>query len=72
MQIPMSGPDITDKEIDLINQVLRTRYLSIAPMITRFEQQISRYIGTQYAVGASSSTAGLHLCIWAAGIGEGG
>jgi len=71
IQVPMSGPDITDAEIELINQVLRTPYLSIGPMLKRFEQDMACFVGTKYAAGVSSGTAGLHLCVRAAGIGEG-
>ncbi len=71
MKVAMSRPDIRDAEIELVNQVLRTPYLSIGPMIERFEQEMARYIGTRYAVGVNSGTAGLHLCVLAAGIGEG-
>jgi perosamine synthetase len=71
MQVPMSRPDIGEAEIELVNQVLGTPYLSIGPMLERFEQGMARCIGTQHAVGVSSGTAGLHLCVRAAGIGEG-
>jgi len=67
----MSSPDIGESEIELINQVLRTPYLSIGPMVQRFEQDVARFVGTEYAAGVSSGTAGLHLCVRAAGIGEG-
>jgi perosamine synthetase len=67
----MSCPDIGDGEIELVNQVLRTPHLSMGPMIERFEQEVALYSGTKHAVGVSSGTAGLHLCVRAAGIGEG-
>ena len=38
MQVPMSRPDIGEQEIELVNQVLRTPYLSIGPMIERLER----------------------------------
>jgi perosamine synthetase len=63
MQVPLSGPDITDREIAYVNQVLSTRYLSIGPMVERFEQAIAPLAGRQYAVAVSSGTAGLHLCM---------
>lgn len=71
MRVSLSSPDITQKEINLINQVLHTRYLSIGPIIERFEAEMAGYIGTRYAVGVSSGTSGLHLCVRAAGIREG-
>ena len=63
MRIPLSGPDIGPREIELVNQVLGTRYLSIGPMIDRFERLTSAYTGRQHAIGVSSGTAGLHLCM---------
>src|SRR3712207_2009456 len=67
----MSEPDIGPREIELVNEVLRTPYLSIGPMIERFETAFAAYIGTAHAVGVANGTNGLHLCIRAAGIGEG-
>ncbi len=71
MQVPMSRPDIGEPEIELVNQVLQTPYLSVGPMIERFERDMALWIGTKHAIGVSSGTAGLHLCVLAAGVGEG-
>ena len=38
MRIPFSGPDIGPRRIQLVNQVLGTPYLSMGPMIERFER----------------------------------
>jgi len=71
MQIPMSSPDITAAEIEAVNRVLQTPHLSIGPRIVGFEERTAAYVGVRHAVGVSSGTAGLHLCIIAADIGEG-
>lgn len=71
MQIPMSSPDITQAEIDAVNAVLRTPYLSIGPQIVRFEEEFTQYVGARRAVGVNSGTSGLHLGVIAAGVGEG-
>ena len=63
MQVPLSGPDITSREIELVNQVLRTHYLSIGPMVERFEDLIATYTGRKHAIAVSSGTSGLHLCM---------
>jgi len=68
MQIPLSSPDIGPREIELVNQVLRTRYLSIGPMIERFEKLFARFVGRKHAIAVSSGTAGLHLCMRAIGL----
>ncbi len=71
LQVPMSRPDIGAAEIELVNQVLQTPHLSIGPMLERFERDMALYIGTKHAIGVSSGTAGLHLCVRAAAVGEG-
>lgn len=61
--IPLSSPDITNKEVEVISQVLSTPYLSIGPKVKEFELKIAEYIGIKYAVAVNSGTSGLHLCI---------
>ena len=63
MHVPLSGPDITAREIEYVNQVLRTRYLSIGPMVQRFEEAMAPVAGRRHAIAVSSGTAGLHLCM---------
>jgi Predicted pyridoxal phosphate-dependent enzyme apparently involved in regulation of cell wall biogenesis len=69
--IPLSNPDITRKEIDLINQVLSTSTLSIGPRIKEFEQKVADYIGVKHAIAVNSGTSGLHLCVRSLGIKDG-
>ena len=71
MQITMSSPDITQAEIDAVNEVIRTPVLSIGPKLEQFEQSLAAFVGMQYALGVNSGTSGLHLCILAADIHEG-
>lgn len=71
LNIPMSSPDLTDLEIHAINGVLQTPYLSLGPQVDAFEKACAHYIGAQYAVAVNSGTSGLHLCVIAAGVGEG-
>lgn len=71
MKIPLSAPDITQAEIDAVTAVLRTRRLSLGPKLEEFEHAMAEYVGVPHAVGVSSGTAGLHLCIRVLSIGEG-
>jgi perosamine synthetase len=71
MRIPLSAPEISQEDIDAVAAVLRTPRLSLGPQLAEFEDAIARYIGAAHAIGVSSGTAGLHLCIRALGIGEG-
>jgi perosamine synthetase len=69
--IPMSSPDLTRAEIEAVEAVLETPYLSLGPQLAEFEQRFAAYIGSRYAAAVSSGTAGLHLAIIATGIGQG-
>lgn len=69
--IPLARPVIGDRERELVDEVLRSRQLSLGPTVTRFEQMWADRIGTKHAVACSSGTAGLHCCLHALGIGPG-
>lgn len=71
MKVNLSGPDITQKEIDLVVEVLRSNYLSIGPKIKEFEHKITEYFKVKHAIGVNSGTSGLHLLVKALGITEG-
>jgi perosamine synthetase len=51
--------------------VLDTPYLSIGPRVESFERTVAAYAGTAHGIAVNSGTSGLHLCVIAAGIGEG-
>lgn len=70
-RVPMSSPDLTEQEREAVAAVLRTPNLSMGGEISSFEQAFSDYTGRKYAIGVNSGTAGLHLCVRAAGIGTG-
>jgi perosamine synthetase len=70
-QIPMSSPDITDAERKAVMDVLNTPHLSMGGQIKKFEQTFCDLTGVKHAIGVNSGTAGLHLCVRAAGIGTG-
>ena len=71
MSIPMSSPDLTDLERQAALEVLSTTSLSIGPRIEAFERAVAVCAGAAHGVGVNSGTSGLHLCIIAAGVGEG-
>jgi perosamine synthetase len=71
MKIPLSAPDIQEEDIEAVASVLRTSRLSMGPKLEEFENAIARYVGARHAIGVSSGTAGLHLCVRALGIGAG-
>jgi len=71
VQVPMAYPDLTEADISAVDRVLRTPSLSMGPQIEAFERAIASYAGVRHAVAVSSGTAGLHLAVIVAGVGEG-
>ncbi len=71
IQIAMSSPDLTTAERDAVAAVLETKWLSMGPEQQAFEDVIQAYTGSKHAIAVNSGTAGLHLCVRAAGIGDG-
>lgn len=69
-KVPMSSPDLSDAEREAVAAVLRTPNLSMGEEIVKFEESFRQYTGKKHAIGVSSGTAGLHLCVRAAGIGD--
>lgn len=69
--VPLSSPDIIDKDIEAVVAVMKTRFLSIGPKIKKFEEKMCEYVGVKYAVAVNSGTSALHLIIRGMGIGEG-
>jgi len=71
MQIYLSRPDITDREIQSVVAVLRSPNLALGPKLTEFEEAFARYLGRRRAVAVNSGTSGLFLSLLALGIGAG-
>jgi len=71
MQIHLSRPDITEKEIEAVCAVLRSPNLSLGPKLPEFEEAFVKYVGRKRAVAVNSGTSGLFLCLSALGIGPG-
>ena len=71
MKIHLSGPDITQAEIDAVVDVLQSRNLSLGPKLIEFENCFADAIGRRYAVAVNSGTSALHLAMLALNIGPG-
>jgi len=71
MKVPLSSPDIIEKDIEAVMGVMKTRYLSIGPKVVEFEKKMSEYVGVKFAVAVNSGTSALHLIIRGMDIKEG-
>jgi dTDP-4-amino-4,6-dideoxygalactose transaminase len=71
MKIPMSSPNLSDADRQAVLDVVSTPNLSMGPKIDAFERAFCDLTGARHAIGVSSGTAGLHLCVRAGEIGMG-
>ncbi|MBX3048398.1 MAG: DegT/DnrJ/EryC1/StrS family aminotransferase [Anaerolineales bacterium] len=71
MRVPMSSPSIGPAEQQAVAEVLATPVLSMGEQTTAFEEAVRHFSGAKHAISVNSGTAGLHLCVRAAGIGPG-
>jgi perosamine synthetase len=67
-QIPLAQPVLGERELELVSEVLRSGRLSLGPVTEKFEAELAAYVGAGYGAAVSSGTAGLHVCVRAAGI----
>ncbi|MCX7572099.1 DegT/DnrJ/EryC1/StrS family aminotransferase [Tumebacillus sp. DT12] len=69
--IPLSGPDLTQREKDLVLEVLDSGILGLGPKMKQFEEAMAAYVGAKYAISCNSGTSGLHMIVHAMGIKDG-
>ena len=63
--------DINEADIQAVEAVLRSDFLTQGPAIERFEQRVAQYCGVKYAVAVCNATSALHIACLAAGLGKG-
>lgn len=68
MQINLSGPDISQAEIDAVLQVMHSTTLSLGPKLGEFESAFAKYTNRKYGVAVNSGTSALHLAMLSLGI----
>lgn len=69
--IPYGRQNITEEDIKLVVETLKSDYLTQGPKIAEFETAFANYVGSKYAVALANGTAALHLCALALGVKEG-
>lgn len=69
--IPFSPPDITDKEIEAVVEVLKSGWITSGPKVVEFEKKIADYCSASKAVAVSSDTTGMELVLKVMDIKEG-
>jgi perosamine synthetase len=71
-QIPISGPWITQKEVDYVADAAANAWYENANMYhERFEKAFASYTGRRFAMALPSCTSAIHLSLLSLGVGPG-
>ncbi len=71
MKIEFYRHNIDNSDIDRVENVLRSIFLTTGDVVQNFEEKFAMYLDTKSVVGVTSCTAALHLSLLAWEIGEG-
>ena len=66
--LPYGRQSIEECDIQAVNEVLRSDWLTTGPKVGEFEEAFAARVGTSHAVSFSSGTAALHAAAFAAGL----
>ncbi|MBO8129730.1 MAG: UDP-4-amino-4,6-dideoxy-N-acetyl-beta-L-altrosamine transaminase [Peptococcaceae bacterium] len=69
--LPYARQWVDEEDIQAVNEVLRSDWLTTGPKVPEFEERVAEYVGAKYAVAFSSGTAALHGACFAAGLARG-
>jgi UDP-4-amino-4,6-dideoxy-N-acetyl-beta-L-altrosamine transaminase len=69
--LPYSRQEISDGDVTVVSDALRSAHLTQGPLVERFERALAEYVGAEDAVVFNSGTAALHAAYAAAGVGPG-
>jgi dTDP-4-amino-4,6-dideoxygalactose transaminase len=70
-KVPLADIDLGPEEIEAVEAVLRSGWLSMGPVTAEFERQFAAVVGVKHAFAVTNCTAALHLAHLALGAGPG-
>ncbi|EMN07321.1 UDP-4-amino-4,6-dideoxy-N-acetyl-beta-L-altrosamine transaminase [Leptospira interrogans] len=69
--IPYGKQEISQADIDLVCEVLRSDFLTQGPMVPKFESLVAAKCNAKYAIAVNSATSALHIACLALGLKQG-
>lgn len=69
--IPYGRQEVTQADIDAVDAVLRSDFLTQGPAVARFERALTGYCGAAHGVAVANATAALHIACLALDLGPG-
>jgi dTDP-4-amino-4,6-dideoxygalactose transaminase len=70
-RIPLADIDFDEEEYRAVEEVLKSKWLTMGAVTMQFEAEFSTLTGIEYSIAVTNCTAGLHLSLAALGIGVG-
>ncbi len=70
-RIPYGRQHITDEDIEAVNKVLRSDFITTGPVSREFEEELADRFGAKYAVVFNSGTSALHGAYFALDVNRG-
>ncbi|MCR9290832.1 MAG: LegC family aminotransferase [Bacteroidetes bacterium] len=68
--IPLSVPNISGNEWKYVKDCLDTGWISsVGSYVTKFEEEVAKYVGAKYGIAAVNGTAAIHICLKLIGVG---
>ena len=69
---PISRPSLTDLELDMITDCVRSGWISsVGPNVNKFEDEFGNFVGADHCVAVANGTLAIVLALHALGIGPG-
>jgi perosamine synthetase len=69
--IKVSRGCLGEEELKEVQAAFEYGYYGLAAKVTEFEEQLGRYLGTDYVLATNTGTSALHLALLVAGVGPG-
>ncbi len=69
--IPYGRQKISEEDINEVEKILRSEFLTQGPTVPKFEQIVSNYCGSSHAIAVNSATSALHISCLALDLGPG-
>lgn len=66
--IPYSTQYLDEDDIQAVERVVRSEFLTCGPRVTEFEDALCEYTGAGFAIATSNATAALHISMLALGV----
>ncbi len=67
--IPLHEPMFNEKEIEYVTDCIKTGWVSsVGSYVTRFEEELAKFVGVKRAIAVVNGTAALHIALKVAGV----